>query len=80
MLVADPDTAEPAAKIVKAPSIVTRRPNICASLPLNGKHAADDRLYAEATHEKSSPWRSLTIVGAAVATDAYSTGISPSVA
>lgn len=68
MLQADPDTAEPAAKMVRAPSIVGRRPKICASFPLNGRHAADARLYADATHEKSCPSRSLTIVGAAVAT------------
>ena len=70
MLVADPDTADPAANIVRAPSMVARRPNIWASFPLKGKQAADDKLYAEATQEKSSPWSSLTIVGAAVATDA----------
>ena len=71
MLVAEPETAEPAAKMVNAPSMVARRPNICAILPLNGKHAAEERLYADATQEKSSPWMSLTIVGAAVATEAY---------
>lgn len=68
MLVAEPDTADPAAKIVSAPSMVGLRPNICASFPLNGRHAADARLYADATHEKSSPLRSLTMVGAAVPT------------
>jgi hypothetical protein len=44
MLVADPDTADPAAKMVKAPSMVARRPNIWASLPLKGRHAAEDKL------------------------------------
>ena len=68
MLFAAPDTADPTAKTVSAPIIVSRRPNICASLPLNGRHAAAARLYADATHEKSCPSRSLTIVGAAVPT------------
>lgn len=42
-----------------------------ASLPENGRQAAEARLYAEATQEKSEPFKSLTMVGAAVATDAW---------
>ena len=68
MLVAEPETAEPAAKMMRAPSMVGLRPKICASLPLKGKQAADARLYADATQEKSCPLRSLTMVGAAVPT------------
>lgn len=76
ILCAEPETADPAAKIARAPSIVSLRPKICASLPLKGRHAADARLYAEATQEKSWPWRSLTIVGAAVPTAPYSRRVS----
>jgi hypothetical protein len=63
---ADPEIAEPTANRTIPVRRTGRRPNICARLPLTGMHAAEERVYADATQVKSSPSRSCTMVGAAV--------------